>query len=272
METSAITLYNFNGGNIRTLTIGEEPWFLGNDVSRALEYKIPQKAVTDHVASKHRQVLSYRAFSKTDKADLWQGNDYSNKVIIDEPGMYSLVMHSKSSRAEEFQEWVTSEVLPSIRKHGAYMTESTLNEVANNPDLLIKLANNLKSEQLARQEAENKLEQQKPKVEFADAVGNSKDLISMGDMANILSKNGIDIGRTRLFRWAREKHIIKQHGSTPTQWAINMGIIKVQETHNIDKYGHEHLQMTARVTPKGQKYILQKFDIVGGEINLLENN
>lgn len=116
---------------------------------------------------------------------------------------------------------------------------------------------------------EHSLEQQEPDVQFAKAVGNAKSLISVGDMANILSKNGIDTGRTRLYQWLRDNHLVQQKRRKPTQYSINTGVLKVQETHSIDSYGHDHVNIVSRVTTKGQKYILQKFGVVGGEINLL---
>lgn len=113
------------------------------------------------------------------------------------------------------------------------------------------------------------VKEQEPDVQFAKAVGNAKSLISVGDMANILSKNGIDTGRTRLYQWLRDNHLVQQKRRKPTQYSINTGVLKVQETHSIDSYGHDHVNIVSRVTTKGQKYILQKFGVVGGEINLL---
>lgn len=118
---------------------------------------------------------------------------------------------------------------------------------------------------------ERSLEQQEPDVQFAKAVGSAKDLISVGNMANILSKNGVDIGRTRLYQWMRKYHLVKQNNCEPTQYSINTGVLKVQETHKLDRYGNDHVNVVSRVTTKGQKYILQKFGIVGGEINLLND-
>lgn len=261
--------FDFKGNNLQAINLNNEPWFVGKSLTNILEYKNPTKALRDNVDDEDQQTLTYKASNQKLKATLWRGNDYSNKTLVNESGVYSLVLRSTMKEAREFKHWVTSEVLPSIRKHGAYMTYSTLEQVANNPDLLIKLANNLKTEREARKQAELQIENEKSDVQFAKAVGNAGDLISVGSMANILSKNGVDIGRTRLYDWMRKYHLVQQKSCKPTQYSINSNVLKVQETHSVDSYGHDHVNIVSRVTTKGQKYILQKFDIVGGEINLL---
>ena len=264
-------VYDFEGNDVRTMVLGEEPWFVGKDIAKALEYKNIPDALRTHVDKEDKKTLAYKAYRESRQANLWKGKDYSNKTIINESGMYSLIMGSKLDSAKRFKHWVTSEVLPSIRKHGIYATETTIDNLLANPDNAIKVFTELKNEREARKQAELKLKNEKEDVEFAKAVGNSKGLISMGQMSNILSKNGVDIGRTRFFEWARSIHAIKQSNQDPTQWAINMGILTSQETHKVDGYGNDRVFVTARVTPKGQKYILQKFGVVSGEINLLNN-
>ena len=253
-------VYDFEGKNVRTMVLGEEPWFVGKDIAKALEYKNVSKALKDHVDEEDK--LNNKSLSSLGQRGGW---------LINESGMYSLIMGSKLDSAKRFKHWVTSEVLPSIRKHGIYATETTIDNLLANPDNAIKVFTELKNEREARKQAELKLKNEKEDVEFAKAVGNSKGLISMGQMSNILSKNGVDIGRTRFFEWARSIHAVKQSNQDPTQWAINMGILTSQETHKVDGYGNDRVFVTARVTPKGQKYILQKFGVVSGEINLLNN-
>lgn len=263
--------FDFKGSNLQAISLDNEPWFVGKDLTSILKYKNPTKALRDNVDNEDQKTLMYKASNQKLKATLWSGNDYSNKTLVNESGMYSLVLRSTMKEAREFKHWVTSEVLPSIRKHGIYATETTIDNLLANPDNAIKVFTELKNEREARKQAELKLENEKEDVEFAKAVGNSKGLISMGQMSNILSKNGIDIGRTRFFEWARSIHAIKQSNQDPTQWAINMGILTSQETHKLDGYGNDRVFVTARVTPKGQKYILQKFGVVSGEINLLND-
>ncbi len=269
MTDTEVQVYDFEGNDVRTMMMDEEPWFLGKDIASALEYKKTQNAIERHVDAEDKKTLTWQACPETGHTKIWKGNDHSNKTIINESGMYSLIMGSKLDSAKRFKHWVTSEVLPSIRKHGIYATETTIDNLLANPDNAIKVFTELKNEREARKQAELKLKNEKEDVEFAKAVGNSKGLISMGQMSNILSKNGVDIGRTRFFEWARSIHAIKQSNQDPTQWAINMGILTSQETHKVDGYGNDRVFVTARVTPKGQKYILQKFGVVSGEINLL---
>lgn len=208
--------FDFKGNNLQAINLNNEPWFVGKSLTNILEYKNPTKALRDNVDDEDQQTLTYKASNQKLKATLWRGNDYSNKTLVNESGVYSLVLRSTMKEAREFKHWVTSEVLPSIRKHGAYMTYSTLEQVANNPDLLIKLANNLKTEREARKQAELQIENEKSDVQFAKAVGNAGDLISVGSMANILSKNGVDIGRTRLYDWMRKYHLVQQKSCKPT--------------------------------------------------------
>lgn len=208
--------FDFKGNNLQAINLNNEPWFVGKSLTNILEYKNPTKALRDNVDDEDQQTLTYKASNQKLKATLWRGNDYSNKTLVNESGVYSLVLRSIMKEAREFKHWVTSEVLPSIRKHGAYMTYSTLEQVANNPDLLIKLANNLKTEREARKQAELQIENEKSDVQFAKAVGNAGDLISVGSMANILSKNGVDIGRTRLYDWMRKYHLVQQKSCKPT--------------------------------------------------------
>ena len=126
MENHITIFNNPEFGEIRTLTQEDQSvWFVGKDVASVLGYAIPQKAILEHVDEEDRIVLTYKAFSKTDKADLWSGNDYSNKILINESGLYALILSSKRPKAREFKHWVTSEVLPAIRQIGGYMTVKT---------------------------------------------------------------------------------------------------------------------------------------------------
>lgn len=123
MENHITIFNNPEFGEIRTLTQEDQSvWFVGKDVASVLGYAIPQKAILEHVDEEDRIVLTYKAFSKTEKADLWSGNDYSNKILINESGLYALILSSKRPKAREFKHWVTSEVLPAIRQIGGYMT------------------------------------------------------------------------------------------------------------------------------------------------------
>ena len=246
-------------GKIRVVERNGEPWFIGKDVAEALGYINTQKAVLMHVKQNH-------------KADvpIWDGSQNRNQVIIDEAGLYSLVMRAKTEKAEAFQEWVTSEVLPAIRKHGGYLTSNKIEEVLADPDTIIKLATTLKEERAARMQAELKLEEAKPKVLFADAVSASKTSILIGDMAKLLKQNGHEIGQKRLFQWLRENgYLIKRPGAdynSPTQWAMEKELFEIKETTVSHADGHILITKTTKVTGKGQVYFVNLFAKKGAVI------
>ena len=184
-------------------------------------------------------------------------------TIINESGLYSLVLSSKLPTAKKFKRWVTSEVIPSIRKHGAYMTPDKLEEVLLKPDTLIQLAQNLKAEQEKRMALEVKMEEQKPKVLFAESVEAAKTSILIGELAKLLKQNGINIGQNRLFEWLRNNgYLIRRQGSDynmPTQRAMEMGLFEIKETTITHSDGHIHVSKTPKVTGKGQVYFVNLF-------------
>lgn len=243
-------------GQIRTVDVNNEPWFVGKDVCEALGYTNSRKALCDHVKESHKNTVTIR-----------DGIGNPNKTIIDEAGLYSLVMRSKLPQAEAFQEWVTGEVIPSIRKHGAYMTEDVIKQAIQSPDFLIKLATELKEEKEARQQAEASLQVAKPKVLFADAVSASDSTILIGDLAKILKQNGYNTGQKRLFQWLRDNgYLIKRQGAdynSPTQRSMELGLFRVKETPIIHADGHVTVNKTVKVTPKAQIYFANKF--LGGK-------
>lgn len=239
-------------GSIRTVAINKEPWFVGKDVCDALGYANSRKALADHVKDGHKNSVTIR-----------DGIGNPQKTIIDEAGLYSLVMRSKTEKAEAFQEWVTSEVLPAIRKHGGYLSPEKIEEVLSDPDTIIKLATNLKEEQAKRREAEAALKEAKPKIIFADAVSASDQTILIGDLAKIIKQNGHDIGQKRLFQWLRDNgYLIKRQGSdynSPTQRAMEMGLFRIKETAVTHADGHVTVSKTVKVTGRGQNYFVNKF-------------
>lgn len=184
-------------------------------------------------------------------------------TIINESGLYSLVLSSKLPTAKKFKRWVTSEVIPSIRKHGAYMTPETLEAAILNPDTMIKLCTALKDEQDKRRALEVKMEEQKPKVLFAESVEVAKTSILIGELAKLLKQNGINIGQNRLFEWLRNNgYLIRRQGSDynmPTQRAMEMGLFEIKETTITHSDGHIHVSKTPKVTGKGQVYFVNLF-------------
>ncbi len=244
---------NAEFGSVRTIEINGEPYLVGKDVAEILGYANPRKAIIDHV-------------DKEDKTDGVTIRDSmgrkQNPVCINESGFYSLVLSSKLPNAKKFQRWVTSEVLPSIRKHGAYMTEKTLEQAITDPDFLIKLATELKNEQAKRKELETKVAEDKPKVLFADAVETAQTSILVGDLAKLIKQNGVDIGQKRLFAYLRENgYLIKNGGSKnmPTQKSMEMNLFEVKERTINNPDGTVRITKTTKVTGKGQTYFINKF-------------
>lgn len=248
---SNLQLFDFEGNQVRTLKINGEPWFVGKDVANILGYSNTRDALNKHVDSEDKNTVAIHD-------GITRGNP--NQVVINESGLYSLILSSKMPNAKKFKRWVTSEVLPAIRKHGAYMTDAKAFDVVNNKnglaDLLQQAADQLKQKDI-------QIEEMKPKALFADSVATSNSTILIGELAKILRGNGIDIGATRLFRWMREHgYLINRKGSDwnmPTQRAMNLGLFKIKETTINHANGTTSIIKTPKVTGKGQQYFVNKF-------------
>ncbi len=239
-------------GAIRTIEKDGEPWFVGKDVATALGYSDSFGSLKKHVDEEDKLVCQIDSAGQ--KRDI---------TIINESGLYSLVLSSKLPTAKKFKRWVTNEVIPSIRKHGAYMTPETLEKVLLSPDTLMQLAQNLKDEQEKRKVLETKIEQDKPKVLFADAVASAKTSILIGELAKLLKQNGVDIGQNRLFEWMRQNgYLIRRQGNDynmPTQRSMEQGLFEIKETTVVHADGHTHINKTPKVTGKGQAYFVTLF-------------
>lgn len=239
-------------GTIRTTEINGEPFFVGKDVAEALGYEKPRNAIAQHVDPDDalKQGL-------TDSLGREQ-----EAIFISESGVYALVFSSQLPKAKEFKHWVTSEVLPTIRKHGAYATPATIESIIADPDNGIKLLTALKEEQEKRKALQTQIAEQKPKVIFAEAVSASKTSILIGDLAKILKQNRIDIGQRRLFAWLRDNGYLIKGGSSknmPTQRAMDMGLFVVKEGSYVNGEGVNVTTKTTKVTGKGQIYFINKF-------------
>ena len=240
-------------GQVRTINIDSDVWFVGKDVAEILGYSNTRKALTDHVDDE----------DKLDGVTIRDsiGREQS-PVFINESGLYSIILSSKMPNARKFKRWVTSEILPSIRKHGAYMTEQTLEQALTSPDFLIQLATKLKDEQeknKALTEANNRM---RPKEIFADAVMTSEHSILIGELAKLIAQNGYAIGQKRLFAWMREHgYLLKQGGSynLPAQRYVEAGLFEIKESSISNPDGSVRLTRTTKVTGKGQVYFINKF-------------
>lgn len=182
--------------------------------------------------------------------------------FVNEDGLYDTILDSRKPEAKQFRKWVTNEVLPSIRKHGAYMTNETLEKALTSPDFLIQLATNLKEEKQKRIEAEHKIQKDAPKVLFADAVCTSQRSCLVAELAKILQQNGVDMGQNRLFVWMREHEYLCSKGqyyNQPTQKAMELGLFELKQTSINKPDGSVLVTTTTKVTGKGQVYFVNKF-------------
>ena len=234
------------------MVINGSPWFVAKDVCECLDINNSRQALARLDSDEKNSVILN---------DGTPGNP--EKGIVNEYGLYSLVLSSRKPSAKAFKRWITHEVIPAIRKHGAYMTGETLEQALTSPDFLIRLATELKTEQEARRLAEQKIEADKPKVLFADSVAASHGSILVGELAKLLNQNGIDIGQNRLFNWLRENgYLICRKGTDynmPTQRSMEMQLFSIKETAITHSDGHVSISKTVKVTGKGQLYFVNKF-------------
>ncbi len=247
---NALKIYeNAEFGQIRTVEIHGEPWFAGKDVAEALGYVKPLNAIAAHVdeddSLKQGLIDSMGRTQET--------------IIINESGLYSLILGSSLDSAKKFKRWITSEVIPSIRKTGSYNLPQTY------ADALRELAN--KAEEAERLALVNrKLEEQnlrmRPKEIFADAVATSKTSILVGELAKLITQNGVQIGQNRMFKWLRENGYLMSSGTScnmPKQRYVEQGLFEIKESNIQNADGSVRITRTTKVTGKGQQYFINKF-------------
>jgi anti-repressor protein len=230
-------------GEVRTMVINGEPWFVGKDVASVLGYVSPHRAVFDHVDED----------DKTSVLIQHSGSNYKSKTIfINESGLYSLILSSKLPQAKEFKRWVTNEVLPQIRKTGGYIP---LNDCEDTGEIMARA---LMIAQRTIEQKDALLEMQKPKVRFAEAVTGSDDSILIGELAKLITQNGYEIGRTRLFDWLRRNGYIFKNSTEPIQKWVEKGLFETKVSIIHTHHG-EHEVLTTKVTGKGQRYFIDVF-------------
>lgn len=251
---------NTEFGSVRTLMVNDNPYFVGKDIAEILGYSNASKAVLTHVDDEDKTFLMLEI------ADSQNGNvpvGQSKTAVINESGLYSLILSSKMPNAKKFKHWVTAEVLPSIRKHGAYMTPQKIEEVLLNPDTIIKLATDLKAEQEKRAVLEDKVKKDLPLVTFAHSVSASNTSILVGDLAKLLKQNGVEMGQKRLFEWMRQNgYLIRRKGADynmPTQKSMERELFEIKEGTVSYGDGHSKTTKTPKVTGKGQIYFINLF-------------
>lgn len=248
--------FNFNNLPVRTVLIDDEPWFVGKDVAEILGYANTKDALLKHVDDEDKL-----------GSQITTSGQKRNMVVVNESGLYNLILGASKQgknqeikeKAQQFKRWITHEVLPTIRKYGAYMTDAKAQDVIFGnglADLLLQAGNQIKQLELEKS-------QMKPKALFADSVSASENTILIRDLAKILKQNGIDIGEKRLFTWLRDNgYLVKKIGSdynSPTQRSMNLGILEFTENTHVHNSGKITVTKTPKVTGKGQIYFVNKF-------------
>lgn len=239
-------------GNVDIVYQDGSPWFGATQTATALGYSNPRDAINRHC--RPDGVVNH------DVTDTL-GRTQSMK-FINEGNLYRLITKSKLPFAEQFESWIFEEVIPSIRKHGAYMMPETIEQTLTNPDFIIGLATKLKEEQAKTAALQQKIVTDKPKVLFAESLETSQDCILIANLAKLLKQNGVDTGEKRLYRWLRENGYLGKHGehyNMPTQRSMDLRLFEVK-TRTINNPGEEpRISKTTVVTGRGQMYFINKF-------------
>ena len=249
-----LQLFKFENERVRTLTIDGEPWFVGKDIANILGYQNGSRDVNRHVYEEARQNYQNGTFDSP-----------RGMTIINESGLYSLVLSSKLPDAKKFKHWITSEFIPQIRKTGKYAPkpltrEELLAKAVLEADTMIKEQKALLEQKTKElEESNNKLEEQKPKVIFADSVVASDSAILIRELAHLIKQNGFEIGEKRLYAWMRERGYICKGSCEPTQRALELGLFEIilRTVQRGDKPPLE--TRTTKVTGKSQVYFINKF-------------
>lgn len=239
---------NSEFGKVRVSVVNGEPMFCLSDICKILNLQPG--------ATKNR--LDEKGVSLINTPT---NGGMQNIVYVNEKNLYKAIMRSDKPEAEAFQDWVCGDVLPSIRKHGAYMTPETIEKTLTSPDFIIKLATQLKDEQEKRKQAEAKIEADKPKVLFSEAVEASKKSILIRELAKIITQNGYQIGEKQLYERLRKAGYLCSVGESrnqPSQAYMNMGLFEIKKRIVMDG-SESKVYNTTVVTPKGVRYFVNKF-------------
>jgi anti-repressor protein len=246
-----ITIFNNNQfGQIRTIVNNDEVWFVAKDVCEALNLGNSREAISKLDNDE----------KGAEKVDTLGG--LQQMSIINESGLYTLVIRSNMPKAKEFRKWVTSDVIPSIRKNGMYATPQTVDQMLNDPDAMISILQQIKRERENNTKLQTQIEQQKPRVLFSRCVEGSDSSILIGDLAKLIAQNNVDVGQNRLFQWMRLNGYLMAYGNsynTPTQRSIELGVLEMKERIINYPDGRSMTTITPYVTGKGQVYFINKF-------------
>lgn len=249
--TNKISIFNNEQfGQIRTVEQNGVAWFIAKDIALALGHTNPSRAIRNFVATTDKGVT-----------EVTTPSGKQNTTIINESGLYDLIFESKLKTAKEFRHWVTSEVLPTIRKTGGYISneDTFISTYLPNADEQTKIM--IRSNLETIRSLNSKIEQDKPKVLFANAVETSQTSILVGDLAKLIQQNGVPMGQKRLFNWMREEGFLIKGGNSknmPTQKAMDKGLFEVKERTISNPDGSVRITKTPKVTGKGQIYFIKK--------------
>lgn len=241
---------NEDFGSIRTITKDNKTYFVGNDVAKALGYSETAKAIRTHCKG-------------VSEMDIPTNGGVQTMKMITEGDIYRLVIKSQLPQAEKFESWVFDNVLPSIRKNGGYIAgQETLSDEELLSKALLVANNKIKEHDAIIERQQAKIEADKPKTIFADAVSTSRTSILVGDLAKLICQNGVQIGQKRLFDWLRDNGYLIKSGSSrnmPMQRYIEQGLFEVKESNMQNPDGSVRITRTTKVTGKGQIYFINKF-------------
>ena len=246
-DMNNLQTFNFNNQPVRTVQLNNQPYFNLKDVCEVLDIK------------NHKDVVSRLNPKGVDTTDTLTNGGMQKMTYINESNLYKTIFQSRKEEAEQFTEWVTSEVLPAIRKTGAYLTDEKAYDITHNPqslaDLLMQAGEQLKQKEIIIQEM-------RPKALFADAVATADTSILIGDLAKLIKQNGHDIGQKRLFEWLRNHDYLIKSGNSknmPTQKSMELKLFEVKERTINNPDGSVRITKTTKVTGKGQQYFINKF-------------
>lgn len=252
MKSNIQIFKNEQFGEVRIImNESNEPLFCAKDVAAALGYSDTADATQRHCKSGKKVFQPHE-----------NGVGGVNMVYIPEKDVYRLIMRSNLPDAEKFQDWVCEEVLPSIRKHGIYATDVTIEKLLANPDFAIQALQNLKEERQKRIEAEQKVAEATPAIAFTNAVQSANSSCLIGELAKIITQNGYPIGEKRLFAWMRENGYLGKHGeryNIPNQQYVEQGLFEIKKGVRSGSSGVLHTTITTKLTGKGQVYFVNKF-------------
>lgn len=244
-----LQIFHYQENAIRTVEQDGVVWWVLTDVCKVLDISSPHK-VAERLADDEKGRNSIPTLG---------GNQ--EMITVNESGLYNVILRSDKPEAVPFRRWVTHEVLPSIRKHGAYATAPTIERMIADPDFAIRLLGELKEEQTKRQALEAQIKEDEPLKVFAHSVQASQDSILIGDLAKLLRQNGVQIGQKRLFEWLRQNNYLIKYGASrnmPTQRSLEMDLFKVKESTVNMPDGSVRISRTTKVTGKGQVYFVNK--------------